>query len=43
MNSLIPKLLSPKDEDLSIGILEAIHMDRYPVEMKETISIKFQD
>jgi type I restriction enzyme R subunit len=36
---LIPKLPSPKEEDLSKGILEAIDLDSYRAEIKQTMSI----
>lgn len=39
LNLLIPKLPSPKDEDLSKGILEAIDLDSYRAEIKQTMSI----
>lgn len=43
LNFLIPKLPAPKEEDLSKGILEAIDMDSYRVEVKATQAIKLQD
>ncbi len=33
-NLLTPKLPAPKDEDLAMGILDAIDMDSYRVEKK---------
>lgn len=36
---LIPKLPSPQEDDLSQGILEAIDLDSYRIEKKETISL----
>jgi len=39
LNFLIPKLPAPKEEDLSKGILEAIDMDSYRNEVKETIKL----
>ncbi len=39
LNLLIPKLPSPKEEDLSKGVLEAIDLDSYRVEVKQTMSI----
>ena len=38
LNMLIPKLPSPQEDDLSQGILEAIDLDSYRIEKKETIS-----
>ena len=43
LNFLIPKLPAPKEEDLSKGILEAIDMDSYRVEIKATMKIKLAD
>jgi type I restriction enzyme R subunit len=43
LNFLIPKLPAPVEEDLSKGILEAIDMDSYRVEVKEAISILLTD
>lgn len=43
LNFLIPKLPAPKEEDLSRGILEAIDMDSYRVEVKSSIKIGLQD
>jgi type I restriction enzyme R subunit len=43
LNFLIPKLPAPKEEDLSKGILEAIDMDSYRVEVNATQAIKLQD
>ncbi len=39
LNLLIPKLPSPKEDDLSQGILEAIDLDSYRAEVKQTMSI----
>lgn len=39
LNLLIPKLPSPKEEDLSKGILESIDLDSYRAEIKQTMSI----
>lgn len=39
LNLLIPKLSSPKEEDLSKGVLEAIDLDSYRAEVKQTMSI----
>ena len=43
LNFLIPKLPAPKEEDLSKGILEAIDMDSYRAEVKETLRISLPD
>jgi type I restriction enzyme R subunit len=43
LNFLIPKLPAPKEQDLSKGILEAIDMDSYRVEVKSTMTIKLPD
>jgi type I restriction enzyme R subunit len=43
LNFLIPKLPAPKEEDLSKGILEAIDMDSYRVEMKSALTIRLPD
>ncbi len=43
LNFLIPKLPAPKEEDLSRGILEAIDMDSYRVEMKSSLRIPLPD
>jgi len=43
LNFLIPKLPAPKEEDLSKGILEAIDMDSYRVEMQATMKIALAD
>jgi len=40
---LIPKLPAPKEEDLAIGILEAIDMDSYRVEKKAIMQIVLAD
>ncbi|MCT4606233.1 MAG: type I restriction endonuclease subunit R, partial [Marinisporobacter sp.] len=39
LNFLIPKLPSPKEEDLSKGVLEAIDLDSYRAEVQQSISI----
>jgi len=39
LNFLIPQLPAPKEEDLSRGILEAIDMDSYRVEVKTSLKI----
>ena len=43
LNFLIPKLPAPKEEDLSRGILEAIDMDSYRVEVKTSLKIGLPD
>ncbi len=43
LNFLVPKLPAPKEEDLSKGILEAIDMDSYRVEKKQTMKIQLED
>lgn len=43
LNFLIPKLPAPKEEDLSKGILEAIDMDSYRNEVKETLKLSLAD
>lgn len=43
LNLLLPKLPSPKEEDLSAGILEAIDLDSYRAEARSMISIQLED
>jgi type I restriction enzyme R subunit len=43
LNFLIPKLPAPKEEDLFKGILEAIDMDSYRVEVRSAIAIELVD
>lgn len=43
LNLLIPKLPSPREDDLSEGILSTIDLDSYRNEAQETISIKLED
>jgi len=43
LNLLIPKLPAPQDDDLSQGILDAIDLDSYRIEARETMSIKLED
>lgn len=43
LNLLIPKLPSPREDDLSQGILEAIDLESYRNEAREAISIKLED
>lgn len=43
LNFLIPKLPAPKEEDLAKGILEAIDMDNYRVEVKSSLYLSLPD
>ncbi len=43
LNLLIPKLPSPREDDFSQGILEAIDLESYRNEARESISIKLED
>lgn len=43
LNFLIPKLPAPVEEDLSKGILEAIDMESYRVEVRASMSIALAD
>jgi type I restriction enzyme R subunit len=43
LNFLIPKLPAPVEEDLSKGILEAIDMDSYRNQVKETMKLTLPD
>lgn len=43
LNLLIPKLPSPRDDDLSQGILETIDLESYRNEAREAVSIKLED
>jgi len=43
LNFLIPKLPAPREDDLSKGILEAIDMDSYRVEVKEALKLALPD
>ena len=43
LNLLIPKLPSPQDDDLSMGILEAIDLESYRNEAREAMSIVLED
>ena len=43
LNLLIPKLPAPREDDLSQGILDAIDLDSYRIEARETMSIKLED
>ena len=43
MNLLIPKLPSPREDDLSQGILETIDLESYRNEARESMSIILDD
>ena len=43
LNLLLPKLPSPRDDDFSEGILDAIDLDSYRLEAQECMSIKLED
>ena len=43
LNFLIPKLPAPREEDLSKGILEAIDMDSYRVEVRSAMAVTLAD
>ena len=43
LNLLIPKLPSPKEEDLSQGILDSIDLESYRNEARDSLSIKLED
>lgn len=43
LNLLLPKLPSPEEPDLSLGILDAIDLDSYRVEAKGQMSIYLKD
>lgn len=43
LNFLVPKLPAPVEEDLSKGILQAIDMDSYRNEVKETLKLALAD
>ncbi|MCK9523322.1 MAG: type I restriction endonuclease subunit R [Proteobacteria bacterium] len=43
LNFLVSKLPAPKEEDLSWGILEAIDMDSYRVELQSSMKIELAD
>jgi len=43
LNFLVPKLPAPVEEDLSKGILEAIDMDSYRLEVKASMDIALSD
>ncbi len=43
LNLLLPKLPTPKGEDLSAGILESIDLDSYRVQAQAMVSIQLED
>ncbi len=43
LNFLIPKLPAPEEDDLSLGILEAVDMETYRTEKQATIRITLED
>ena len=43
LNLLIPKLPSPRNDDLSQGILETIDLDSYRNEARDSMAIKLED
>ena len=43
LNLLIPKLPSPREDDLSEGIISAIDLDSYRNEAQEAVAIKLED
>lgn len=43
LNLLIPKLPSPREEDLSQGILDSIDLESYRNEARDSLSIKLED
>lgn len=43
LNFLIPKLPAPKEDDLSRGILDAVDMDSYRVEVQSALQIALPD
>jgi len=43
LNLLLPKLPAPKEEDLAMGIIDAIDMDSYRVEKKAVMKIALAD
>ena len=43
LNFLTPKLPAPEEEDLSLGILEAVDMDTYRTEKQATVRIALDD
>ena len=43
LNFLIPKLPAPEEQDLTLGILEAVDMDTYRTEKQATVRIAVED
>lgn len=43
LNFLVPKLPSPKEDDLSQGILDSIDLDSYRAEAQATVAIALED
>ena len=43
LNFLIPKLPAPEEQDLSLGILEAVGMETYRTEKQATVQIALED
>ena len=43
LNFLLPKLPAPEEQDLALGILEAVDMDTYRTEKQATIRIALED
>ncbi|QNO15919.1 type I restriction endonuclease subunit R [Alkalicella caledoniensis] len=43
LNLLIPKLPSPRQDDLSKGVLDAVDLDSYRAEIKQTMSIILEE
>ena len=43
LNFLIPKLPAPEEQDLSLGILEAVDMETYRTEKQATVQIALED
>ena len=43
LNFLVPKLPAPEEQDLSLGILEAVDMDTYRTEKQATVRIALED
>ncbi|QNU66329.1 type I restriction endonuclease subunit R [Ruminiclostridium herbifermentans] len=43
LNLLVPKLPSPKEDDLSQGILDSIDLDSYRVEARDSMSLVLED
>ena len=43
LNFLIPKLPAPEEQDLSLGILEAVDMETYRTEKQATVRIALED